>query len=60
MLRRAIPLSPGLRNIAGLLPMPTPAGVPVAIISPGLIVPVSDIVLISFAKENIRSSVVAS
>lgn len=54
------PLSPGFRNLGGFWPNPTPAGVPVAIISPGRMVLDSDIVLTSFATENMRSSVVAS
>ena len=36
--------SPFFKNLGGLKPMPTPAGVPVAIISPGLKVMLADAV----------------
>lgn len=52
-------VSPDFRNTGGLFPMPTPAGVPVAITSPGLMVMPSEIVWMRKGTEKMRSSIVA-
>ena len=49
--------SPGQRNFGGLKPIPTPSGVPVAMISPGSNVMPEERVEISLATEKIKSVV---
>ena len=53
-------VSPFLRNLGGLKPIPTPCGVPVAITSPGRRVIPSDNSAISLGMEKIRSCVFPS
>lgn len=52
--------SPGQRNFGGLKPIPTPSGVPVAMISPGSNVMPEERVEISLATEKIKSVVLPS
>ena len=47
-------------NFGGLKPIPTPTGVPVAIISPGINVIVEVIVSINVGISNIKSATLAS
>ena len=51
--------SPGFRNRGGLKPMPTPTGVPVAMMSPGFRVMPALIVSMIVGMSKIRSAVVA-
>ena len=53
-------VSPGCRNTGGFIPMPTPEGVPVAMMSPGSRVIPREQVSISVGMSKIRSVVFAS
>jgi hypothetical protein len=48
-------VSPATKNLGGLNPNPTPAGVPVAIISPGYRVIPAEIVSIRVGTSKIKS-----
>ena len=50
-------LSPGFKYLGGLNPAPTPAGVPVKIISPGYSVIPEDRSLMMYGISNIKLSV---
>lgn len=51
--------SPGVRKRGGLNPIPTPSGVPVAMMSPGRSVIPAEIVSTSVGMSKIRSRVLA-
>ena len=51
--------SPGTRYLGGLKPIPTPAGVPVAMTSPGISVTPAEIVSMIVGTSKIRSRVLA-
>ena len=51
--------SPGTRYLGGLKPMPTPAGVPVAMMSPGISVTPAEMVAMMVGTSKMRSRVLA-